>query len=418
MSIVDSLQAHSFARRAPPHRIIIARGDDVRTFTVRPWLVATLALVGTVFALVYLAATGYLVFRDDLLATSFARRSHIQNVYEDRIAALRADVDRLTSRQLLRQEDIEAQVKKLVGRQSALDARQDILAGLNQTMRQAGVTPPTVSGRPAAVQSDARGQPPANDGVHTSSLEPADGAGSGGAASPMAKVRAVASSLDQLAEKQVDYVDAVAEKVTRNANTVAKVLKSIGQDVPAGDNADSDAVGGPYVSIDDNADPATFRATVALVAGEIDRYAAMRRFARQLPLSRPLPDAVVTSRFGTRIDPFLGTPAMHTGVDFRAVAGTPVPATAAGTVTSAGPAGGYGNMVEIDHGNGIATRYAHLSEIRVRVGQVVGKGTIVGLSGSTGRSTGPHLHYEVRVDGSAIDPMTYIAAGDKILPLL
>ena len=118
------------------------------------------------------------------------------------------------------------------------------------------------------------------------------------------------------------------------------------------------------------------------------------------------------------MDPFLGRPAMHTGVDFRAAAGYPARATAGGTVITAEYTGGYGNMVEIDHGNGITTRYGHLSRIDVTVGQVVAKGAIVGRAGSTGRSTGPHLHYEVRVDGAAIDPMRYIKAGSEIAPLL
>ncbi len=118
------------------------------------------------------------------------------------------------------------------------------------------------------------------------------------------------------------------------------------------------------------------------------------------------------------MDPFLGRPAMHTGVDFRAPMGYAARATAGGTVITAAYTGGYGNMVEIDHGNGITTRYGHLSRIDVAVGQVVAKGSIVGHTGSTGRSTGPHLHYEVRIDGSAIDPLTYIRAGAEIAPLL
>jgi hypothetical protein len=116
----------------------------------------------------------------------------------------------------------------------------------------------------------------------------------------------------------------------------------------------------------------------------------------------------VTSRFGRRIDPFLGKPAMHTGIDFRAATGDPARATAGGTVVTAEYSGGYGNMVEIDHGNGISTRFGHMSRIDVTAGQIVSEGTIVGRAGSTGRSTGPHLHYEIRIDGAPIDPMRYI----------
>ena len=115
-----------------------------------------------------------------------------------------------------------------------------------------------------------------------------------------------------------------------------------------------------------------------------------------------------------RADPFIRAPAMHTGLDIRADTGEPARATAAGTVTMAGWNGGYGKMVEVDHGNGFATRYAHLSAIDVEVGQAVRIGQIVGKVGSTGRSTGPHLHYETRVDGDAVDPQRFLRAGVRL----
>jgi len=105
---------------------------------------------------------------------------------------------------------------------------------------------------------------------------------------------------------------------------------------------------------------------------------------------------------------------MHTGIDFRGDVGVPIRATASGTVTVAGWSGGYGKMVEIDHGNGLLTRYGHLSEIDVDVGDIVRSGAIVGKLGSTGRSTGPHLHYEVRVKGEAVDPQKFLDAGERL----
>jgi murein DD-endopeptidase MepM/ murein hydrolase activator NlpD len=121
-----------------------------------------------------------------------------------------------------------------------------------------------------------------------------------------------------------------------------------------------------------------------------------------------------SSNFGVRIDPFLNRPAMHTGIDFRGNTGEPVRATASGTVTAAGWSGGYGRMVEVEHANGVATRYGHLSEIDVKVGQPIKIGQVVGRLGSTGRSTGPHLHYETRVDGEAVDPEKFLRAGVKL----
>jgi murein DD-endopeptidase MepM/ murein hydrolase activator NlpD len=109
---------------------------------------------------------------------------------------------------------------------------------------------------------------------------------------------------------------------------------------------------------------------------------------------------------------------MHTGLDLRAEIGDPILVTANGTVTAAGWSGGYGKMVEVDHGNGLATRYGHMSEIDVRVGQQVKSGQSLGKVGTTGRSTGPHLHYETRVDGEAVDPQKFLSAGSKLAQVL
>ena len=125
-------------------------------------------------------------------------------------------------------------------------------------------------------------------------------------------------------------------------------------------------------------------------------------------LAIPLPGAPITSPFGMRYDPILETNSMHTGVDFGAPMGTPIHAAAAGTVVFAGPRGGYGNCTIIDHGNSLATLYGHQSVIGVTVGQKVTKGQVIGKVGSTGMSTGPHLHFEVRVNGTPVNPMLYL----------
>lgn len=119
----------------------------------------------------------------------------------------------------------------------------------------------------------------------------------------------------------------------------------------------------------------------------------------------------LSSRFGYRAHPILGRRALHAGIDIPADHGTPVQASETGMVTFAGVRGGYGKMVEIDHGQGLRTRYAHLSRIAVGGGTPIARGQIVGLIGSTGRSTGNHLHFEVRVHGRAVDPLGYIGIG-------
>jgi murein DD-endopeptidase MepM/ murein hydrolase activator NlpD len=125
-------------------------------------------------------------------------------------------------------------------------------------------------------------------------------------------------------------------------------------------------------------------------------------------------ESSVTSPFGYRTDPFLGRPALHPGVDLVEAYGADIRCTGAGHVIHAGPMGGYGIMVEIDHGNGLTTRYAHMSEALVEEGQEVAQGALVGRIGSTGRSTGPHLHYEVRIDGEPVDPERFLRAGARL----
>jgi murein DD-endopeptidase MepM/ murein hydrolase activator NlpD len=124
----------------------------------------------------------------------------------------------------------------------------------------------------------------------------------------------------------------------------------------------------------------------------------------------------IMSPYGGRQDPFSGEGATHTGVDISAQIGTPVKATADGIVTLAEWSNGYGRMVVIDHGNGLQTRYAHLSAFEVVAGQEVRRGDVIALSGSSGRATGPHLHYEVRLEGTPVNPYPYLAKSDVALP--
>ena len=153
-------------------------------------------------------------------------------------------------------------------------------------------------------------------------------------------------------------------------------------------------------------------ARVARDVATADRLKALMPF---MPLRTPLlGDASVTSPFGYRRDPFLGLLALHSGVDLAQGYGAEIRATGAGRVAHAGPAAGYGIMVEIDHGNGLTTRYAHMSEALVEQGQEIAKGAVVGRMGSSGRATGPHLHYEVRVDGEPVDPERYLRAGAEL----
>ena len=158
--------------------------------------------------------------------------------------------------------------------------------------------------------------------------------------------------------------------------------------------------GGPYIALDQAA-----RHDAAA------RERELRAIVKILPLAAPLDEFSIRSGFGARVDPLTGKRAFHPGVDLTAPYRTPVYSTAPGTVTFAGVEGGYGRTVEIDHGHGIVTRFAHLHRISVARGQRVGAHHRLGELGSTGRSTGPHLHYEVLVNDDPVDPEKFLEVG-------
>ncbi|MCV2876808.1 DUF5930 domain-containing protein [Rhodobacteraceae bacterium XHP0102] len=160
-------------------------------------------------------------------------------------------------------------------------------------------------------------------------------------------------------------------------------------------------------------DPVSLRANDVLE--DLDAINLYRIAAESLPFTYPVIGAARrSSGFGYRRDPFNGTRRMHEGVDFAGPVGTPLVAAADGVVTFAGRRGAYGNMIEIRHTMGYTTRYAHLSRIRVNRGETVSRGDRIGDMGNTGRSTGSHLHYEVRLNGTPINPMTFITAGRNV----
>lgn len=137
-----------------------------------------------------------------------------------------------------------------------------------------------------------------------------------------------------------------------------------------------------------------------------------------IPAEKPVRTAEFTSAFGVRSDPFRKASAMHAGIDLAGPVGTPIHATADGTVIRAGwNSGGYGNFIEIDHGRGIVTRYGHLSKVDVREGERVTRGEIIGKMGSTGRSTGSHLHYEVRIDDRPVNPIPFMRSTDYLVAM-
>ncbi len=174
------------------------------------------------------------------------------------------------------------------------------------------------------------------------------------------------------------------------------------------------AMGGPYEPVEAGAAEPDAQAdlqfrSLFMTWKKLD---SLERGVIAIPSTQPVQHVSFTSNFGIRNDPFRGTAAMHAGVDIPGAIGTPVYATADGIVSRSERAGGYGNLIEVDHGRGIATRYGHLSKIMVGPNTRVVRGQLIALMGSTGRSTGSHLHYEVRIDGHAVNPMPFMQSAD------
>lgn len=191
-----------------------------------------------------------------------------------------------------------------------------------------------------------------------------------------------------------------------------------GEDAAAAGDAGAGPAGGPmlapYASTGVLSAPTLLELSEALDGletrlGQVTAAVARRHLdGMAFPSRAPLPGVVPSSGFGRRLDPFTGRPARHTGVDYAAPHGAPVLASAGGRVRRAGPYGAYGRTVEIDHGSGLVTRYGHLSRILVRRGDVLLPGQQIATVGSTGRSTGPHLHFEVLQDGLAVRPELFL----------
>lgn len=424
-------QSAVFGKRREPHTVIIARGDEIRHFTVRPWLAAFAGSALAAVAVGYLLATSYLVLRDDLIGASTARQARIQQAYEDRISALRAQVDRITSRQLLDQQLMETKVGELLDRQTLLSQRHGRLGLMESAGNDVGAPLPANGPVPAQKpdnRADAGDAQPV--AAKTVALASADsqkslpfsfwatrkGEQNESSADRADKLFvAINQSLRNIESEQLSRITNLADTAYQNADGISEALRAAGLPVDSDFGKDETDVGGPLVPLDSTT---MFETKVKELDEALNTLDQLKTEARRLPLSNPAPGQAVTSPFGVRTDPLLGSAALHSGMDFRAPLGMPAKVTAAGVVVRAGWAGGYGRMIEVDHGQGFSTRYGHLSKISVVVGQKLKAGDIIGQTGSSGRSTGPHLHYEVRHNGEALDPLRFIAVGKKVAQYL
>ena len=427
-----SQDSRTFGKRQQNHILILASGERVRHMHVRPWMAGLgLSLVGAV-SIGYLAATAYLVLRDDLIGATMARQARMQFEYEDRIAALRAQVDRVTSRQMLDQQVVEDKVEKLLEQQTALASRHGKMGSLLDRAEASGIS----TGEPPVIESGNEQHAALGTGNGIDAIDALMGKQDSPASKPAALgyqasendghesagdradrlFSTMTLSLKTIEQDQLNKVESLTTGATDTADRIESIMQRTGIPIETAPAASGqDAEGGPYVA-PFNQDE--FDTSLQRLDSALNRLESVRATAMRLPFTNPAPNHEITSTFGNRTDPFLGKLAMHTGVDFRFETGEEVHSTGAGKITAAGPAGGYGNMVEIDHGNGVSTRYGHLSRILVSVGDEVKNGDLIGRAGSTGRSTGPHLHYEVRYQGEPENPMRFLNASAKLTSYL
>lgn len=217
-----------------------------------------------------------------------------------------------------------------------------------------------------------------------------------------------AGRLARMEARQLAFVEQLTRFADRRAAHVSETIRKLGLNPGAmlASLDDHSAQGGPLLRLAPSGmslDPRFQRLGASLA-----RMSALERGLAGIPQVLPASLEFISSGFGYRADPFDGEPAFHSGLDFRGPYGAPIYAAAKGVVSFVGQRQGYGNCVEIDHGNGLVTRYAHMSAFRARAGQPVDAGAVIGAIGNSGRSTGPHLHFEVRIDDRPVNPRPFL----------
>jgi len=456
-----------------PERQIYIRSDGrVQFFTFGPSLQATLAGLTLIFLGWVAFATVNVIFKDRIIAAKDHRYQQMQAAYESRVADLQISYDELNGALVSAEDHFKATA-------DTLQAKQNAIAGFLNRANQVQVGAGEHNAPAPALTTLAHAAPAASAGLDVEAPADinADDAGSSalivmpGPAQPQPRTaRPVKSSLlDHAMQRfaalfqsvtasvhiathpvrdipaayaQHPALRALAEQTSRvsrigQSETVlmARTESALDQGVGnlrnvirrTGINPDAFArkiaggEGGPEIPLDQVriegiSDPGFTHAYLG-AAAVLDQLNGLSAAVDHVPLAMPVPTASFdkSSGFGARVDPFTGRYAFHPGIDFAGPWGSVVHATAPGTVVFAGNRGGYGNMVEIDHGYGIHTRYGHLSAISVRVGAKIGKGAGLGRVGSTGRSTGPHVHYEVWYDDVVKNPNNFIEAGRHVL---
>lgn len=393
--------AHDAPRRAVCDRIVFERGVRRTVVSLPRHGVASLALAFLLIVGWSLATAAYMAFYDSVVSEIRRGANASAKGYEAQIAAMRDELERTRTRRLVEKAGVDERVAELGHRQAAIENRQrrlvEIADAVSGDAASSGDPSLTFSIKPTPIDGpiDSPDQIEATPGEAPSR------------ASKLGAAEKVSGSLDAVESDQARTLEGLGAQTRERRLKLERVYDAAR--VPRPTVGDGKGRGGPFEPLPARA--LTFEARVDALLAERTLVEAFEKGLDRVPLRTPAAGASISSGFGARTDPFLGRPAFHAGLDFEGDLGEKVKATAVGRVVSAGWSGGYGNMVEIDHGGGLTTRFGHLSSIALAPGDEVRIGTAIGRVGSTGRSTGPHIHYETRVDGEAVDPLRFLNAG-------
>lgn len=340
----------------------------------------------------------------DILGMLNGQTEAVAAAYEDRIAQLRIEVDRLQSRNFARTGDINLQLQELSQQQELLLEQQQLVKQLADKAASLGIDTATLpeddAGNTAVIAPVATVPPTALTGS-------AEGD----------EIAAASAGMVRMMDESRLALAGIAETATASTDTILGELNGLGITPKMPEGLDG-GTGGPYLPAIDGADADSIVDDANDVYLALARLQAAKAAVDFAPVHQPLDDLTrLSSAFGNRTDPFTGTRAYHSGMDFPSPRGTIVMSAGYGKATFVGQKSGYGNVVEVTHATGLVTRYAHLNAFLIKQGQVVNAGTPIAEVGSTGRSTGPHLHFEVRAKDQAVDPGKYLAAGRRLAAL-
>jgi murein DD-endopeptidase MepM/ murein hydrolase activator NlpD len=382
-------------------QIYVRSNGDVQFITVSPISQVCLLIIFLIGFLWMAFASVNIVFKDQLLELKQQKLFEARLDYENRLSELRASIERVNDRLLLDQQGYLKKVDEVKAEFSSLAAQQKTM----ENFFKEGWFPLKESAAPEKFQVDGAlegtfAQRYASD--FRSRLE---------AVKPLDEMNA---SFNGLHEQQLALLKDAQAYSQRKLQTTSALLSRLGIRPPVTVNlvkgdAAAMGMGGPFLSVPKRTQREYEIAEgIETVHATLEQETKVRQAVADLPLVKPMTQITgISSSFGYRKDPLRLSLAFHGGIDFKGIYAAPVLATSNGQVTWAGPHGPYGNLVEIFHDNGVSTRYGHLKSVNVSLGQKISRGDLVGWMGSTGRSTGPHLHYETRVNGRVIDPQDF-----------